>query len=143
MGHQTLVYGAIEVWASYPEVDAVNQEALDGLPEEEDEWPFLVRSMFSATVNRKLSVQYIYRVIHFGASYKEVELEWDQWLSKFERLLSKMCGVTATVHLETERDGNHTYEWVNKHSNPKDPRSPTSWEFLGGTRQFFEPRLDA
>lgn len=38
-----------------------------------DDWPFLVREMFSATFNDHVSVAYSYRPVHFAASLKEVE----------------------------------------------------------------------
>ena len=94
MGHQSLVYGVIEVFPSgtqRPDADSRTQTALAALPESDD-WPFLVRSMFSATFNEHVSVAYMLRPIHFAASLKTVEWEWEEWLVKFERLLSMLDG---------------------------------------------------
>ena len=136
MGHQTLVYGVIEVFPSgpnRPDADAKTRSALASLPET-DEWPFLVRSMFSATFNENLTIAYMYRPIHFAASLKTVEWEWDEWLVKFERLLSMLDGINAAVHLETELVGNHVYRWCRKRSNARG--WPPEWEFQGGPRSF-------
>jgi len=88
--------------------------------------------MFSATFNEHVSVAYMLRPIHFAASLKTVEWEWEEWLVKFERLLSMLDGLTAVVHLETELVGNHAYKW--KRSNVG--RWPPEWEFEGGQRSF-------
>ena len=134
MGHQSLVYGAIEVFPSgtqRPDADSRTQIALAALPESDD-WPFLVRSMFSATFNEHVSVAYWLRPFHFAASLKTVEWEWEEWLVKFERLLSMLDGLTAVVHLETELVGDHTYMW--RRSNVG--CWPTEWKFKGGPRSF-------
>jgi len=134
MGHQSLIYGVIETFSvgtQRPEADERTQAALSALPDD-DEWPFLVRSMFSATFNEHVSVAYLYRPIHFAASLKEVEGEWEEWLVKFERLLAKLDGITAVVHLETELVGTHTYHW----SRANIGSWPPEWEFRGGPRAF-------
>ena len=136
MGHQSLVYGVIEVLPSEPkrpEADARTLAALAALPQNDD-WPFLVRSMFNATFNEHVSVAYWLRPIHFAASLKTVEWEWEEWLVKFERLLSTLDGLTAIVHLETELVGNHVYKWRRRQSNLGS--WPTEWDFEGGPRSF-------
>ncbi len=136
MGHQTLIYGAIEVHPSSPlrpESDARTARALDALPEVDD-WPFLVRSMFSLTASEQVTVAYHYRVIHFGASLKAVEWDWAEWLAKFEQLLSGLDGMTATMHLRTELVGDHTYEWLRTNDAPG--HWPPVWAFQGGMRSF-------
>ncbi len=136
MGHQTLVYGAIEVFPSgpnRPDADARTESALKALPEADD-WPFLIRSMFSVTASDQVSVAYCYRVIHFGASLKTVEWEWEEWLVKFERLLSLLDGLTATVHLQSELVGDHSYSW--RRTIASIACWPPEWEFEGGTRSF-------
>lgn len=84
-----------------------------------DEWPFLVRSMFSLTASEQGTAAYRCRVIHFGASLKAVEREWAEWFAKFEQLLSGLDGMTATVHLQTELVGGHTYGWQRTNDAPR------------------------
>ncbi len=136
MGHQRLVHGVIEVFPSAPkrpEADARTLAALAALPDK-DEGPFLVRSMVNATLNEHVSVAYGLRPIHFAASLKTVEWAWEEWLAKFERLLSTLDGLTAMVHLETELVGRHVYEWRRRQSNQGS--WPAAWDFEGGPRAF-------
>lgn len=79
------------------------------------------------------------QVIAFGASYKEVELSWMDWIVKFENLLSKLYWTEAVVHLETERGGNYVYQWKNNNPRPSQSdlkNSKDNWEFEGGPLEF-------
>ena len=97
--------------------------------------------MFGATASEHASASYLYRVIHFGASLKEVEWEWSEWLAKLEGLLSQLDGVTATVHIQSELVGDHAYEW---HRTVASIGSwPPDWEFQGGIRSFSDDRFQA
>lgn len=110
---ESIVYGCIkDISGSYqdPERRRVNADAMGGLPDADD-WPFLCRDMFSEPVAANTLSHYHTDVMHFGASYKAVEYEWELWLAKFEDLLSRMYWVSATVHLETELSGTHTFTW--------------------------------
>ena len=143
MAHQTVVYGLIEVFPSgpnNPNADARTLATLRALPDG-DAWPPLVSSMFGVTANEHASVSYLYRVVHFGASLKEVEWEWSEWLAKFEGLLSELDGVVATVHMQSELVGDHTYEW---HRTAATIGTwPPHWEFQGGARSFSDGRAPA
>lgn len=88
----------------------INREAVLSLPSA-DEWPFLCRDMFSIPTIKVKQSQYQTDVIHFGASYRAVEYEWNHWIQKFEELLRSMYWVSATVHLETELSGIHSFTW--------------------------------
>ncbi|HWV15681.1 MAG TPA: hypothetical protein VN030_09615 [Cellvibrio sp.] len=113
MEQESIVYGCIKDIpdpANYFEHSRTNREALLSLPSA-DEWPFICREMFSIPEQNVLSNNYQTEVMHFGASYKAVEHEWNQWIAQFEMLLSKMYWVSATVHLETELSGIHTFTW--------------------------------
>lgn len=117
----------------HPDADLRTKAALAALPERDD-WPFLVRPMFSTTCSDHVSVAYSLRPVHFAASFKTVEWDWEAWLVKFESLLSTLDGLTAIVHLETELVGNHTYKWQRKPANVGN--WPPEWEFEGGPRSF-------
>jgi len=112
MDQESIVYGCIKDipdTTNYAERMRINREAMLSLPKAE-EWPFICQEMFSIPENNALN-NYQTEVMHFGASYKAVEHEWDQWIAQFESLLSKMYWVSATVHLETELSGTHTFTW--------------------------------
>jgi len=136
MGQQSNVYGVIDCFKGQRgeiNSDELNRVAIAELPER-DSWPFLVRGMFATTSSEQVTIDYMYRLMHFAASYKEVEFDWASWLAKFEHFLTRVDGMTATVHLETGLVGDHTYEWVRDTAtiNVWPPR----WAFQGGVRDF-------
>lgn len=113
MDQESIVYGCIKDVAQLPSEHQrlrVNRQAMLTLPHADD-WPFLSQEMFSIPQVEVRAGYYQTEVMHFGASYKAVEYEWDQWINQFEALLSKMYWVSATVHLETELSGIHTFVW--------------------------------
>lgn len=89
---------------------AVNRAVLASLPSIED-WPLLAREMFAAPIEVVEYGAMHTDVMHFGSAYRSVEYEWDHWLSSFEAMLQRMYWVAATVHLETEFNGRHTFTW--------------------------------
>ncbi len=117
MDQESIVYGIIKDIAMAPETDAtqrrmVNSFCLLDLPQTFDSAsPFLCGDMFTLPGMDAISGAYHTQVIHFGASYRAVEYEWELWMQKFEDLLKQMYWVSATVHLETELSGKHTFSW--------------------------------
>lgn len=107
---ESVVYGCIKNIA----VDEVvyhrrhNRDAMDQLPSAES-WSLVNREMFSVPEQQATDVSLMTEVMHFGASYQGVEHEWNYWLEQFESLLRKMYWVSATVHLETEMSGLHSF----------------------------------
>jgi hypothetical protein len=92
MDQESIVYGCIkDVSPSMVESERIriNREAMLSLPHA-DEWPFLSQEMFSIPGVDSPFFNYQTEVMHFGASYKAVEYEWDQWIAQFESLLSRM-----------------------------------------------------
>jgi hypothetical protein len=124
MDQESIVYGCIKDPGDQQfDEDArmrrrTNREVMMALPSAED-WPFLAREMFALPADEHDSSAYQTEVMHFGASYKAVEYEWDQWIAKFEEMLRQMYWVSATVHLETELSGTHTFTWESRHSYHK------------------------
>lgn len=113
MQEESVVYGCIKDTIYEQSVSHrihTNRQALLTLPAAED-WPLLSREMFSAT-DHAADVDIHTEVVHFGASYQGIEYEWQLWMAQFENLLRKMYWVSATVHLETEISGNHSFVWV-------------------------------
>jgi|KBSSwiStaDraftv2_1062776.scaffolds.fasta_scaffold02198_2 hypothetical protein len=116
MGQESVVYGCIKdvVFTSDMEQTRLrrlaNRRVLASLPSIED-WPLISREMF-VLPSETLVVDDLHTdVVPFGNSYKGVEYEWQQWLQRFEDLLQNMFWVSATVHLETEFNGTHTFTW--------------------------------
>lgn len=113
MDQESIVYGCIkDARMDIQEGERVltNRQAMLSLPRADD-WPFLCQEMFAIPHVKVNQGNYQTEVMHFGASYKAVEYEWEQWVASFESLLSKMYWVSATVHLETELSGTHTFTW--------------------------------
>lgn len=139
MDQESIVYGIIKDIPMAPEPDGqtrrmVNSSSLLDLPQTLDvESPYLCSDMFTLPGLDVFSGAYHTQVIHFGASYRAVEYEWEQWMKRFEELLGKMYWVSATVHLETELSGKHTFTWepVNRGChvpNSGDLRVKCEWE---------------
>ncbi|PCK09618.1 MAG: hypothetical protein COA42_02985 [Alteromonadaceae bacterium] len=118
MDQESIVYGCIKDATDF-RVDGerrqTNREAMYQLPTV-DEWPYLSREMFAIPQLSINNDNYQTEVIHFGASYKAVEYEWNLWMKKFEELLNSMYWVSAVVHLETELTGVHTFTWESKNN---------------------------
>ena len=116
MNQESVVYGCIKdmlMSNNSVEVDehrSRNRDVMLALPSVED-WPLLSREMFAPPVQAMELDECHTDVIHFGSSYKSVEYEWQSWLEQFESMLKQMYWVSATVHLETEFNGIHTFTW--------------------------------
>jgi len=116
LDQESVVYGCIKDTVYSSHGDEVqqhrdnNRKVLLSLPSVED-WPLLSREMFSMPVEFYNHSSMQTDVLHFGSSYKSVEYEWEQWLQRFEAILKEMYWVSATVHLETELNGRHTFIW--------------------------------
>jgi hypothetical protein len=136
---ESIVYGCIKDVPMAPEQDARkrrmnNRAQILHLPHTFDQdSPFLCADMFAFTGGDIFTGTYHTQLIHFGASYRAVEYEWELWMRKFENLLSRMYWVSATVHLETELSGKHTFHWdapANRCHTPNsgDIRLRCEWE---------------
>ncbi|HET8711807.1 MAG TPA: hypothetical protein VFM32_10540 [Spongiibacteraceae bacterium] len=116
MTQESVVYGCIKdvIYTSDMEQTRqrrhANRQVLAALPSVED-WPLIGREMFVLPSTTLVVDDLHTEVVPFGNSYKGVEYEWEQWLQRFEDLLQNMFWVSATVHLETEFNGTHTFTW--------------------------------
>ncbi|WP_339488060.1 hypothetical protein [Pseudomonas sp. EL_65y_Pfl2_R95] len=142
MESESIVYGCIRDWPSDSALESrlrrqINRQVLSELPAG-DCWPLLGREMFSSCPAPSDGV-YQTQVIHFGASYKSVEYEWNLWIEQFETLLKRLYWASAVVHLETELNGTHTFRWESDgefHSPQEgDLRVRCAWEREGGGRK--------
>ena len=117
MGMATRLYGCIVEFGSDPSIRSKiynhNRKVINGLPQA-DKWPPLTRNMFTITHNMKEpSPNYAYsgRLIHFGANFKSVEYEWEEWKAKFEKFLTRLFWLEADVHFKTEYSGIQSFTW--------------------------------
>lgn len=115
MDQESIVYGVVRDIAFGTQMErrvrrAHNREIVESLPDA-DGWPFICREMFGISGFDEMAGTYQTQVIHFGASYRAIEYEWQLWMKKFEELLQQMYWVSAKVHLETELSGLHTFVW--------------------------------
>lgn len=116
MDQESIVYGCIkDIAGTSTDVDRRrnNRNAMIALPNAE-EWPYLCREMFALPRIEMANDRYLTEVMHFGASYKAIEYEWNQWMQRFEGLLDSMYWISAVVHLETELSGLHTFTWESR-----------------------------
>ncbi len=145
MDQESIVYGCIKDQPG----DTAERElryrsnlaAIAGLPED-DGFPLLAREMFGSSGRDLFEGTYHTQVIHFGASYRAIEYEWEHWLQRFEALLARMYWVSAVVHLQTELSGNHTFVYDPRGGMYKPGDGPLNvrceWEreiFLGARRR--------
>ena len=107
---ESVVYGVIKNIADQDVAQHRhhNRRAMEQLPSAES-WSLVNREMFSLPEQQSIDLSLATEVMHFGASYIGVEHEWKYWLEQFEWLLRKMYWVSATVHLETEMSGVHSF----------------------------------
>ena len=167
MGMEAVVYGFIQgppwphgvpntydAFSTHPEMQRMSMERDRKLTEkvrqnlqaicalsEEDTWPFLSRSMFSSSTN-SIQTTYKSQIIHFGASFKEIEWVWEEWLTKFEALLRSMYWDEVHLHLVSEAFNASSFHYVWKDEGEEkaiypDHADPVAcWTFSGGPRTF-------
>ncbi len=145
MGLITTVYGYIQ---EHPNLDKnlkkQNKLILKNLPFcKDDKWPPLSKEMFHIVDGPKpLYVSYWGRIITIGASLKGVEYEWEEWLNKFEKMLSRIYWIAANVHIETEWYGLLNYNWKNDSpsfkSNNAILNTKDKWTFSGDRRKIID-----
>ena len=144
MARQSIIYGYIQgaewMHSDIHRLHRLNREIIAALPEK-DTFPHLTRGMFSFCEGAGDPTTGTGQIIHFGASIYEIEIEWRKWLEKFEGLLRKLFWFNAIVHLRSEPQGDHLYEWtvdanqiVHFFADP--PKPASKWFFDGGPRDF-------
>ncbi len=86
-----------------------NIDVIESLPED-DEWPRLTRNMFSIT-STDYDVPGFYKVqmIHFGASIKYLDEDWDELLEKFEYLNYSLVIFIREINSAFTKNDIHEY----------------------------------
>jgi hypothetical protein len=87
-----------------------NEQVLRSLPEA-DEWPPLCRPMFGWAPAGASMIVYRNRILHLGASLKDLERAARDWLDKFEGLLHRLYWESAYVRCEFGLFGAHEFRW--------------------------------
>lgn len=99
MGERIIVFGCIvEPHVNDPQARARlehhNRANLFDLPDE-DTWPPLHRSLFASSPSDAFKGGYRGRVIHYGASLKNLLEDWERWVGKLEGLLRELIWIEA------------------------------------------------
>ena len=116
MGHSTNIYGIIS-FPSHPSSDNIwldNMKVIQELPDHDEEYPAMSNKMFS----KEFQPGWEERHIHFAANYKNLEFDrLQEWVGRFERLLSKLMWYSAAAQIETDISGDFEIYW---NIEPKD-----------------------
>lgn len=142
MGRITTLHGYIQ---EHPRLDKKlkkhNKSILNNLSfSKDDRWPPLTKEMFHIVDGPKPTyISYFGRIITIGASVKGIESEWEEWLNKFENLLTRIHWIEAKIMIETEWFGLLSYHWKNYNSSFDSNKAAftvlNDWEFVGDRRK--------
>jgi hypothetical protein len=143
MGMETVLLGYIsEAWFGEPQkhrlVRRWNRKVIRGLPPL-DSWPPLSRGMFTFSGASGVRGGYLGSIIYFGGRYKAIEWEWDEWLAKYEALLTRLYWTESVVYLDMEAAGSSRFKWELDQESFQGilvmpPKLPKSWNFDGPFR---------
>lgn len=113
MGFQTIVHGHICLKGNFEN----SRHYIRSLGED-NQYPCIRAEMFSLGASES---PYYYKnpIISFGASYKQVEHEWEFFILKFENILRNIEFETAKIQLETEILGTYNFFWMSKTGTDK------------------------
>lgn len=140
----SIVYGNIIGVPNNHALQKADKSIIETLAADDPRWPWIGRDTFLVpdADNSKI---YRSQVIVFGASYKQVEEDWEAWLGKFDSLLAGLSWVSATVHLDAELlPQPYTYDstcdikqrdgWA---AGAPAPKPSQIGHFSGGPRAFY------
>lgn len=105
MGFQSIVHGRIIINNNLNSA----REIIQNLGNEE--WMFRTE-MFGQGISNP--TYYEDPVISFGATYKQIEYHWTEFIQKFENILRQIDFDTAKIQLETEIMGTYNFFWKSK-----------------------------
>ncbi len=108
MGFQTIVHGRISLKGNFEK----SRQYIRNLGDD-NQYPCIRAEMFGLGATES-PYYYDNPVISFGASYKEVEDQWETFLLKFENILRNIEFETAKIQLETEILGTYNFFWKSK-----------------------------
>ncbi|MGH1519860.1 hypothetical protein [Chryseobacterium sp. JK1] len=105
MGFQSIVHGRIVIESNLDKVREIIQNLGN------DEWMFRTE-MFGTGISDQ--TYYENPVISFGATYKQIEYYWVEFIQEFENILRQIDFDTAKIQLETEILGTYNFFWKSK-----------------------------
>ena len=145
MGETSIVFGRISTYGK-EEIEH-NVNVVSKLPSEKEGYSMFTNEMFNRnTLNGKMNYTF-----GFARSYKNIEHNWENWITEFEQLIRKLKWETINVILETEIFGTHQYFWQKKlyrdnHDIPRkndyDLIDKGEWYFGEGHRNFWGMRAN-
>ena len=108
-----------------------NTEVIQSLPKEahnDDDYPFIVRSMFNVHPPKGIVPYYGSNLITFGGVYKNMYHFESDWILRFEQILAKLCWFQASAFnnfgaLRCDWNAEQAYERA--FADP--PLSPLRW----------------
>ncbi|MDR2237833.1 MAG: hypothetical protein LBE92_17050 [Chryseobacterium sp.] len=105
MGFQSIVHGRIVIENDLNKVRDIIQNLGN------DQWMFRTE-MFGLAISDR--AYYENPVISFGATYKQIEYYWAEFIQNFEDILRQIEFDTAKIELETEIMGTYHFFWKSK-----------------------------
>lgn len=137
MSHPDVLIGFIEedFVARGGEASRWNDAVLAQLPETDDHWPPLIRSMLAAPrIDQPLAAFRGRRVISVALHGNWLHESLNLWLPKFENLLRQLFWIRVRLHILTDHSGEYSlgYDWDHAASadrNSDNPTPPQSWRF--------------
>ena len=122
MGHEVIMYGVIVGATRAPGSDfqllhTLNARVIESLlPDDNHPW---VDGRIFALPGPYPTGTYRRQAIHFGLTIKDdpsnLELFMNQWLSKFEKVLSQLYWTVAKLHVHRDFSLSCEYSWIPTH----------------------------
>lgn len=109
---QSILYGYI-LEPDSKDAILINEKIIDELSHY-DKWPPITQNFFKVSTTTSTDIQngaFEGRLIHLGGTFKTIENEIEEWLMKFESIISKMIWLSIKVHLITSYSDSTIFEW--------------------------------
>ncbi len=122
-----------------------NDNVLAGLPETDDQYPPLIRSMMTAPrADQRLASFRGSRAISVALRQNYLAEDMDAWLDKFEAILRRLCWTRVCLFLDGDMWGNYEIEYLadvatRTRYGDLEASPPLSWELRCRRREVCAP----